>query len=188
MRSANALVRAGILEGPGLLTQHPAHSPNLSERSEPMTHGTTPVDPCTPVRTDECWLWRVGRTSKGYGHLRVNGQIERAHRVLYEMAVGPIPDGLVVRHDCDTPACVNPFHLRVGTQAENMRDAVERGLFPTGEYNARTKLTADQIAEIRWRWSEGEKQTDLAREFGVSSSHVSRICTWKRRIERGGAS
>lgn len=146
-----------------------------------MTHGS-PVDPCTPVRTDECWLWKGGLTSKGYGHLRVDGRIERAHRVLYEMAVGPIPDGLVVRHDCDTPRCVNPFHLRVGTQAQNMQDAVERGLMPSGEYHGRTKLTSDQIAEIRWRWAEdGAKQADLAAEFGISSSHVSRICTGQRR-------
>ena len=63
--------------------------------------------------------------------------MQLAHRVSYELHVGPIPPGMNVNHQCDTPACVNPDHLRVGTQAENVREAVDRGLF---HWRRRAKL------------------------------------------------
>ena len=75
---------------------------------------------------DECWLW-VGATLKGYGRGNWNGEHYYAHRKSWELANGPIPDGLYILHACDNPPCVNPAHLRPGTQAENVRDMVERG-------------------------------------------------------------
>src|SRR5262252_3697237 len=76
----------------------------------------------------ECWLWLGTRNQLGYGITAVtlNGRTQRlrAHRVSYEFAYGPIPDGLHVRHRCDTPPCVNPRHLIVGTRAQNMQDMV----------------------------------------------------------------
>lgn len=77
--------------------------------------------------TDECWLWTAQINQNGYGMFSVKGLPVRAHRFAYELLVGPIPDGMVVRHACDVPSCVNPSHLLVGTQADNLRDMRQRG-------------------------------------------------------------
>lgn len=82
--------------------------------------------------TGECWLWTGTRSRKGYGQFsigpRANCTQVRAHRFAWEMAnERPAPPDLVVRHRCDTPACVNPEHLESGTIADNNRDRLERG-------------------------------------------------------------
>lgn len=133
---------------------------------------------------DDCWPWPGGRTLRGYGQLRIGTRLVRAHRAIYEAAVGPIPDGMVVRHRCDNPPCINPHHLELGTQADNMADAVDRGRMASGERNGRTKLTAEQVADLRRRWAEdGVTQAALSAEYGISSSQVSRICTGRRRAQ-----
>lgn len=86
------------------------------------------------VRADAsgCWLWTASTDRDGYGKFQYPGpdgrQIhQRAHRYAYELFVGPIPDGLVVMHSCDTPSCVNPNHLDIGTPLENNDDKVAKG-------------------------------------------------------------
>lgn len=74
-----------------------------------------------------CWEWRGPRSARGYGSLNTADGRLYAHRVAYELHNGPIPDGLVVRHKCDNPPCVNPNHLEIGTQLDNIQDSVERG-------------------------------------------------------------
>ena len=69
----------------------------------------------------ECWLWTAYRNAQGYGHFRVGQKIEKAHRVAYELLVGPIADSLELDHLCRTPACVRPAHLEPVTKAENLR-------------------------------------------------------------------
>jgi hypothetical protein len=87
--------------------------------------------------SDECWPWLGSRTVNGYGRLGNR----YAHRLVYEQEVGPIPDGLNVLHSCDNPPCVNPRHLRVGTQADNARDALERGRLNTTGLQRRGEWT-----------------------------------------------
>jgi hypothetical protein len=82
-------------------------------------------------RGDSCWLWSGETNNRGYGHFNLYRRGKRvrllAHRVAFELATGIAPASYVVRHDCDTPPCCNPAHLRLGTQAQNMQDCVERG-------------------------------------------------------------
>jgi hypothetical protein len=79
-------------------------------------------------QTDGCWLWRASRLRAGYGLFTdETSALVLAHRFAYRALVGPLRDGLFVLHHCDTPACVRPDHLRLGTQAENMAEMKEKG-------------------------------------------------------------
>lgn len=83
-------------------------------------------------KTDGCWWWRGPLMPNGYGHLVADGIRYKAHRLSYQLAHGPIPSGLLVLHSCDNRGCVNPAHLRIGTQVDNMEDCVARGRFRPG--------------------------------------------------------
>lgn len=82
---------------------------------------------------DGCWEWQGLRDGNGYGLFGVANRNHGAHRASWEIANGPIPDGLMVRHDCDNPPCVRPDHLRLGTALDNARDAMERRRYQYGD-------------------------------------------------------
>lgn len=85
---------------------------------------------CIPEPMSGCWLWTGFAPADGYGRIKRpgrGGDVVLAHRVSYELSVGPIPDGLDVLHSCDNPACINPRHLHPGTEQDNMREMVARG-------------------------------------------------------------
>lgn len=146
------------------------------------------------VTDSGCWEWKGSRNAKGYGQLAVgrhSGSDPKrtipmiASRAAYLAWVGAIPDGLVVRHRCDNPPCINPEHLELGTLADNSRDMVVRRRVANGERKARqVKLTDEQVTEIRSRVSCGETRKALAVEFGVSRSLVSMIASGKKRVNR----
>jgi DNA-binding XRE family transcriptional regulator len=106
-----------------------------------------------------------------------------AHRVAYEFGVGPIPDGLFVLHECDNPKCCNPAHLRVGTQAENIRQCVERGRKHVSSIRATSKLTHEKAAQIRSLYATGNyTQEQLAKLFGVTGERIHAVIhgrAWK---------
>lgn len=127
-----------------------------------------------------CWEWQGHRGSAGHGQFAPtrSGHVY-AHRYSWAFHYGPIPSGMVVRHRCDNPPCVNPEHLILGTQAENIRDAALRGRTARGERGGMAKLTNAQVAEIRRRFQRhSPRRTNaaaLGHEFGVAASHVRAI-------------
>lgn len=104
------------------------------------------------VNIDEnagCHLWGGKPNHKGYGVICINYKKHLVHRLSYEMQVGPIPDGMVVCHKCDTPSCVNPEHLFVGTRTDNHADMVAKKRHQMGSSQWRAKLTEDAVRAIR---------------------------------------
>jgi len=135
------------------------------------------------VRTsdpDGCWLWGDSCNAGGYGHFTLRGRWYRAHRVMYELVFGPIPQGKVVCHRCGVRSCVRPSHLFVGSQRDNIRDAVGKGRAARGELNGQAKLTAADVRRIRTMLAAGRRQSDIASLFGVRRTEISRIATGSR--------
>lgn len=134
-------------------------------------------------KTGECWLWTGARMKNGYGKIIINRKEAKAHRVSWELAHGPIPDGISVLHRCDTPPCVRPSHLFLGTQADNMADmaAKKRGTgWPhKGAKVPGAKLNEDQVREIRRLLYTGITQTELGRQFGVTNGAIHLIANRK---------
>ena len=128
-------------------------------------------------KTDACWWW-TGTVSARYGQISLGhpstpgAKRWRAHRFSWELHFGPIPDGLVVCHRCDNPLCVNPHHLFLGTQAENVHDSSRKG-----RKNAwgLQKLNADDVRVIRQQAARGLPQKAIARAFGIARNTVSGI-------------
>lgn len=130
------------------------------------------------LKTECCWLWTRSRTGAlAYGAFWQNGRIVRAHRVAYELTVGPIPDGLDLLHECDVPHCVRPDHLRPDTHAANQQDMVAKGRNgrTDGEFNPFAKFTWDDIHEMRRRVASGERRQPLAAEFGTTRDYLKHI-------------
>ena len=119
-----------------------------------------------------CWLWKGALDKDGYGKFTVHYKTKRAHRVAHEIYTGPIPPGALVLHRCDTPACVNPAHLFIGSPADNMRDKCAKGRHPCGEINKAAKLTEKQARKI---FAASGTHVEVARSFGVTPQQISNI-------------
>ena len=124
-----------------------------------------------------CWEWAGYRNPLGYGELKVFYRSERAPRLAYEAWVGPIGEGLVVRHKCDNPPCINPEHLETGTNKDNTRDMITRGRDRiVGSKNSRAKFTDQEVLDIRMEYATGlTDQYRLARLFNVSQTTIGQI-------------
>lgn len=130
-----------------------------------------------------CWEWIPSRRPDGYGQISLGSRkqgwpargIIRAHRASWIIANGPIAEGLHVCHRCDNRACVNPAHLFLGTQSDNMKDCMTKERHAFGSANGRAKFSEAQVVEIRSRLARGATQRGLAREYGVQSSLIGQI-------------
>ncbi len=162
---------------------------------------------CCPEPNTGCWLWTRASTTDGYGHISVGsspGRVQKAHRASYAAHVGQIPEGLNVLHRCDTPACVNPAHLFLGTQIENVADrdtknrtargdrhgsrtkpearprgevfraAVRSGVL-RGECVHTAKLTDSDVLAIRAAHADGVASSSLAKTYGVVDRTINKI-------------
>jgi Autographiviridae endonuclease len=117
--------------------------------------------------------------NKGYGQIGVERKIRSTHRVAWELAYGPIPDGLFVLHHCDNRACIEPTHLFLGTVQDNADDMVAKGRAPRGSVG--WKITDEQVRELRRRhirgcnrWDRGNT-VELANEYQISKRHLRAI-------------
>ena len=133
------------------------------------------------IRDDnECWEWRAGKHTRGYGQFSYRGDNVASHRFAYMLVNGEIPDGLVVRHSCDNPACCNPVHLSVGTQADNVADRHSKGRSARGSRDGEAKLTEDDVLEIIRLLDGGSTQTSLAARYGVVVGTINHISTGRK--------
>jgi hypothetical protein len=139
-------------------------------------------------KTGLCWIW-TGTIQKanGYGVISESGKKGRrwyAHRYSYTLSNGSIPEGQVVCHRCDNPACVNPDHLFLGTCRDNMRDATTKNRMVHGERHHSAKLNEELVMEIRARYAAGGcSYKGLAREYGVFDQAIKYAIigkTWAR--------
>lgn len=136
-----------------------------------------------------CWLWTGSRLSVGYGNFRWGGRLVTTHRYAYEVAFGPIPEGLLVCHKCDVRACCNPEHLFLGTHADNAADMMQKGRHvkatsgPRGSEIASSKLKEADVAEIKVQLRAKRSQPKIAKQYGVSVSTINAIAhgeTWRQ--------
>lgn len=132
-------------------------------------------------QSDQCWPWSGYRDRFGHGQFAVHHRkIVAAHRfALATRQVQPF-DGACALHHCDNPPCCNPKHLYWGTNADNVRDRVERGRNLRGEAHGRAKLTEEQVRQIRLSVANGHSQKAMAQVYGVRRSTVQLIVSRKR--------
>lgn len=148
-------------------------------------------------KTESCWFWTAAKNQNGYGVFWPGGKPVRnvlAHRFSWQLVKGDVPDGMHVLHRCDTPDCVNPAHLFLGTHGDNMVDMAYKGRQAKGDRvwgkkrercqrgsrNGMAKLSEDDVAEIRKLAEAGEAGTVIAARYGVHQSQISRILSGRR--------
>ncbi len=128
---------------------------------------------------DDKGCWNVIKRFKdetGRTMVRSNGRSIRSHIFIYEECFGFIPDGQVVRHKCDNPTCINPEHLELGTQLDNIRDSIHRDRHARGERNGHARLNEEQVREIHALLSEGNlTQGEIGNRYGVGATMVCQI-------------
>jgi hypothetical protein len=123
-----------------------------------------------------CWRYTGGLNGQGRGNIWDSGRTRSAHVVSFEIHKGPIPEGMQVCHTCDFGACINPDHLFLGTQLDNIHDMINKGRDRVvGSLNGQSKLTEADVVYIRRLLMEGLTNSEIARRFNVTSQAVGLI-------------
>lgn len=126
----------------------------------------------------DCWFWTKTFTTHGYGQFSIDNKTVKAHIYSYKRYKGDIPKGMCVCHSCDTPKCVNPNHLWLGTRRDNLQDCQDKGRRrgPAGEAHPKAKLTDDDVIKIR---SDPRMHKLIAEDYGVHPSLIGSIKSGK---------
>ena len=138
-----------------------------------------------PEPNSGCWLFVGSWDSCGYGTFGVRSYVtEHAHRVVYKLCVGSIPEGMSVLHKCDVRACVNPAHLFLGTQKDNVRDMCAKGrqVALKGESHPLAKMNWKKVKIVRSLFCNGMSVAELARRYGITHRAMHLIvvgATWR---------
>lgn len=126
-----------------------------------------------------CWLWPLKHPWTGYGYLNLHGKQYGAHRYSWKLFNGEFSEELDVLHSCDTPNCVNPEHLFLGSQRDNMLDMVNKGRQSKGENRPASKLTENDVLELRERFKDTSyiPLRATARAYGISHPTLKKALT-----------
>lgn len=133
-------------------------------------------------KENECWDWKGTKDKDGYGRFNFKRKQFRAHRFAWERHFGKIPQGLIVGHHCDSPACTRIDHLYLGTTDHNSKDMVKKNRQAKGSKNGGSKLYEEQVQNIKKLLNEGKDPRNIAKDFNLAHSTVYRIRsgkTWK---------
>jgi hypothetical protein len=137
-----------------------------------------------------CWIWTASTAGKGYGQIKIPGTRRQvyAHQLSWKIHRGPIPADLLVCHECDTPRCVNPAHLFLGTSGDNLQDMAAKDRHLRGERNAKAKLTEADVLRIYALSDAGKSAAQIAKELGIVKqpriSQILRGVAWRHLFER----
>jgi hypothetical protein len=137
-----------------------------------FTRNSTFEERYVPEPNSGCWLWLGPLDAYGYGILKCKGDKKKAHRESWRRNKGEILGDLHICHKCDNRCCVNPDHLFLGTNADNVADCIEKGRTNKGEKHRDVKLTETQVSEIR---ASTLSQRKLAKIYGVFHTTISHI-------------
>ncbi len=121
-----------------------------------------------------CWNWLGHKNKLGYGTIDIKYKSVLAHRFFWSLYYGDIPKGFQINHKCDNPSCVNPAHLYLGTQKDNVKDRVNRNRSNT------STLTKNDVINIRCLRKEGKLYSEIAQLFNINQSSIGRICRYER--------
>lgn len=139
----------------------------MYEPSVDLLHKMVEIDEQTG-----CHVWQGAPNHNGYGRIGINYKDYLAHRLSYELQVGPIPEGFFVCHKCDNRLCINPEHFFLGTISDNHADMVSKGRHRYGAKQWKTRLTDEDVRAIR---SMSGSHREIGSRFGISGSAVSAI-------------
>lgn len=130
----------------------------------------------TPIPYAGCWIWEGNiRAPGGYGVVYYEGETQYVHRTIYKLLKGEIPEGMCICHTCDTPSCMNPDHLFLGTQKDNMKDALAKGRLARGARMGNAKLSTEDVLEIRALFNKNIPKKQIARKYKVFPSTIRKI-------------
>ena len=125
------------------------------------------VDPAT-----NCWLWAGGVFADGYGRVKFGGKTWRVHRLFFSLYKERIPEDKIILHSCDTPLCVNPEHLRLGTALDNRRDCISKG--------RHFAVNQKRLTLLKEVYQTCKNYNEVARIFRLNSGTVWHLLNWRK--------
>jgi hypothetical protein len=132
-------------------------------------------DSILPVTESGCWIWDKHINKDGYGVYGANNKQYLAHRVSYTFHVGDIPNNFHVLHKCDVPSCVNPSHLFVGNDKDNMVDKKNKGRTNIGSKHPSAKTNEKEVKQIKLLLNKGYSNSYIMNKYGLSKQIISNI-------------